>query len=360
MEKPDISIEFVDVELRPDLVKNAEIFYSPTLLLEYKGRVQKVFAKNELSVTNGIIQVTRQKDPVIYYSIFHQEGELERSDKDGFSNLADLIRKSLFEIRPINLSQMEYLPDDMKNLMIWGPRSPFFEKEIALIEKFLQRGGRLVIGLDPSFPEDNLANLRQMLRKYGLALNNDLVVDSINYFKGSSGSIPVIKKYDNRHPITKDFKGPIFLPLAGSIEQTKEGKFTPLALTSDLPASWAEKSADEIKSGKVTFNKDQDLKGPVTVVASFEGKYKILAFGNSNFLVNGYGKFGQNFLFFLNGLNWSSDEGRLISFDIPLIKNEPVFIGPTQLGVIFYFSVIFSPLILLGISVYFYRRRLAL
>lgn len=360
MEKSDINIEFIDIDLRPDLVKQHEIAYSSTILFEHKGRTQKVIATNELATTNGIIKVTREKDPVIYYSIGHQEGDLYRKDKDGFSNLHELLARALYDVVPVNLAQFSEIPKEINFLMIWGPRTAFFEKEIAIVDRFLSRGGRLVIALDPDFSNDKFLPLREMLRRQGINISNDLVVDSLNHFQGSNGSIPVLKDFDEKHPITASFKGPIFFPLTSSVTQGKEGKFTVLAKTTQFPASWAEKSMKEIKTGKLVFGQNEDLKGPISVVAAYEGIGKILAFGNSNFVVNGYGKFGQNFMFVLNGINWSVDEGRLIAFNNTLILNEPVFIGSPQLGVIFYFSVVFAPLVLFGMAIYFYRRRLAL
>jgi len=73
-----------------------------------------------------------------------------------------------------------------------------------------------------------------------------------------------------------------------------------------------------------------------------------------------YSNFGQNFTFFLNGVSWAVDEGRLISFNLPSIKNDPIFISSPQLGVIFYFSVVLAPILLFGMAAFFYRRRLAL
>jgi hypothetical protein len=60
---------------------------------------------------------------------------------------------------------------------------------------------------------------------------------------------------------------------------------------------------------------------------------------------------------FLNALSWLVDEDRLISFNLPIVQSEPIFISQQQMGIVFYFSVLFSPLILIGASIYMYRRR---
>jgi hypothetical protein len=119
MEKSDINIEFIDVDLRPDLVKKYEIAYSETILFEHNGRSQKIIAKNELATTNGIIKVTREKDPVIYYSIGHQEGLYQRTKMDSphFMNF----NPCLYDIVPVNLAQFSEIPK-IQNFFDLGPR----------------------------------------------------------------------------------------------------------------------------------------------------------------------------------------------------------------------------------------------
>ena len=367
MEKSDIKIDFIDIELRPDLVKKYEVIDSGTIIAFHGKKTFKFRAQTELQVTNAVIKVSREKDPVIYYSTGHQEADLEKKDKDGVSLGVQRLKRAYFKIVPIQQAALEKLPHDAKHLIIWGPRLEFLKPELKLIDSFLKRGGRLIVALDPNFIKSPLKSLRELLREWGINISNDLVVDSINHYQGSNGSIPIIKVFDSGHPITKRFKGPIFFPLVSSVE-TISGKmktsFKPLALTTLFPASWAEKTPKEVNDGKVTYNAGVDERGPVTVVAAVSEKRKdgakILAFGNSSFVINGYGNFGMNYTFFLNGISWAVDEGRLISFNLPAIKNDPVFISSSQLGVIFYFSVVLAPILLFGTAVYFYRRRLAL
>jgi len=367
LEKSDTTIEFIDVEVRPDLVKKYEVIDSGTIIVTYGEKSFSFLAQTELQVTNAIIKVSRKSDPILYYSTGHQEAELSRKDKNGLSYLTELLGRSYFKIVPIQLAMVKKLPKEAKHLMIWGPRLAFLKSELAVIDRFLKRGGRLVVALDPNFKSDPLKGLRDLLRDWGVNISNDLVVDSINHYQGSSGSIPIIKVFDPAHPVTKRFSGPIFFPLVSSVEKVASKvklTFKPLALTTLFPASWAEKTPQEINDGKVTYSKGVDEKGPISVVAAVSSNKKegakILAFGNSTFVVNGYGKFGQNFTFLLNGMSWAIDEGRLISFNLPSIKNEPIFISPPQMGVILYFSVILAPILLFGMAIYFYRRRLAL
>ncbi len=58
-------------------------------------------------------------------------------------------------------------------------------------------------------------------------------------------------------------------------------------------------------------------------------------------------------------MSWIVGEDRLVSFNLPIIQSEQIFISDNQLGVVFYFSVIFAPLLLIVLSIYIYRRRRA-
>jgi ABC-type uncharacterized transport system involved in gliding motility auxiliary subunit len=186
------------------------------------------------------------------------------------------------------------------------------------------------------------------------------VVDKKSFVNGSEGSIPLFDTYNHEHSITKKFKGEVFFPLCSSIAINKESdkNITLLMSTSEFPASWGETSLTEIANKNATFTQGKDVPGPISVAAAYEdaGK-KIVVFGNSTFVLNAYQKFGANYTLFLNSLSWLVDEDRLISFNLPIIQSEPVFISAPQLGIVFYFSVIFTPLVLFGIAIFVYRRR---
>ncbi len=364
--KSDTTIEFIDVEMRPDQVKKHEILTSPTVLIEYNDRDVKIMPKSELNITNGLLRVSREKDPIITFTSGHGEASIEDSSDAGLKSFARLLSAHLYEVKDQNLT----LLDEIKStdvLVIWGPQSDFHEHELKLIENYLNNNGQLIVAMDPNFSKDPAPNLRALIKKYGITLHNDLVIDSLNHYSGSQGTIPLIKKFNDDHAIVSQFKGPVFFPLASSVElntellNEKKGEGKTLLLTTPFPASWAEKSSKEVISSKVTFQDNQDVRGPIPLMATVEyPKNRILVIGNARFILNGYNSFGQNFLLALNSMNWVSYQDRLISFNLPTIKDEPVFISSPQLGVIFYFSVIILPLGLFGLSVFFYRRRLVL
>jgi ABC-type uncharacterized transport system involved in gliding motility auxiliary subunit len=363
-EKNDISIEKVDIDLRPDLVADYHITDAATLVIEYNGKRQYVTDRDELNITNGLIKISRESDPVVYIVQGHGEADLASSEAEGAKFIFESVKNSSMELKSINLISVSEIPQDAKAVIVWGPRNELQSSELKVLEKYLERKGNLLVALDPDLNKLTQSGLRKIIEKYRILVRNDIVIDRKNFVNGSNGSIPLIDHYDHEHEITRKFKGQSFYPLTSSIEEIPEqlsgekGKVTFLFSSSPFPDSWGETSIKEIASQNAKFNDSSDKKGPLNLAAVYQSeKNKIAVFGNSTFVLNAYQKFGANYTMFINTLSWLIDEDRLISFNLPVIQSEPMFISPQQMGIIFYFSVLFSPLILFALSIYMYRRK---
>jgi ABC-type uncharacterized transport system involved in gliding motility auxiliary subunit len=365
IEKPSIDIQKIDIDIRPDLVGDYQISDAATLVIEYKGKRQKITERDELNITNGLIKISRNSDPVIYFVQGHGEGDINSPENEGLKFIFEASKNSAIDIRPLNLVSAQEVPFDAKALVLWGPKSALQPSEIAVIKRYLERKGNLMVAIDPELNGDNHQNLRSLLQQYKIIIRNDLVIDRKSFVNGSNGSIPMVDHYSADHAITQKFKGQVFFPLVASMDAIPDevlpdvpGTVTALTSSTAFPDSWGETSLSEMAAQEMVFTSGKDRPGPLNLVMSFEGpQNKILAFGNSTFVINAYLKFGNNYAFFLNSLSWLADEDRLISFNLPIIQSEPVFISAPQMGIIFYFSVLFSPLVLFGVAVFMYRRR---
>jgi ABC-type uncharacterized transport system involved in gliding motility auxiliary subunit len=363
-EKNDIAIEKIDIDVRPDLVMEYNITNEATMVIEYNGKRQYVADRDELNITNAIIKISRSSDPVVYFATGMGEADLTSKENEGLKFIYDSIRNSAIDIRSINLRTAQEIPFDAKALIVWGIKDHLTGSEVQVLEKFLARGGRLLVGLDPDLNVDANREIRNLLLKYHLNLRNDLVMDRKSFVNGSNGTIPLIENFNKNHPITKKLKGQVFFPLASSVEEylpaTKKAdeKIEFLSTSSNFPDSWGETDLKEIASSKAVFTPSKDLTGPLSIGVAYEdSKTKIVAFGNSTFVLNAYMKFGNNYALFLNSLSWLVDEDRLISFNLPIIQSERIFISGPQLGIIFYFTVLFSPLVCIGVAFFMYRRK---
>lgn len=363
-EKNDLKISKVDIDIRPDLVADYHITDTATLVIEYNGKRQYVTERDELNITNGLIKISRSSDPVVYFVQGHGEADLNSGETEGLKFIFEAIRNSAIDVRPLNLLSTQEIPFDAKALILWGPKTALQPNELKVLQRFLDRKGNLLVAIDPDLNMDPEPELRKLLERYRIVLRNDLVIDRKSFVNGSNGSIPLVENYNAESPITRKFKGQVFFPLASSIEEIPEeltsekGKVTMLASSSTFPDSWGETNIKEFAKQEVVYTPGKDKPGPMNLMASFESEHnRIVAFGNSGFVLNAYLKFGTNYSLFLNSLSWLVGEDRLISFNLPIVQSEPIFISGPQMGIVFYFSVLFSPLILFGTSIYMYRRK---
>lgn len=362
--KNDISIEKVDIDVRPDLVADYHITDAATLVLEYNGKRQYVTERDELNITNGLIKISRSSDPVAYFVQGHGEADINSGETEGFKFIFEAMKNSAVDVRPINLLTTQEIPFDAKTLIVWGPKTELQPNELNVIQRFLERKGNLLVAVDPDLNHDLEPGLRKLLERYKIKIKNDLVIDRKSFVNGSNGSIPLVDGYNKEHAITRKFKGQVFFPLVSSIEEvadqngSEKGKLTMLTNSSVFPDSWGETSIQEFSKQAVVYTPGKDKAGPLNLVAAFESEHnKLVVFGNSGFVLNAYLKYGANYALFLNSLSWLVDEDRLISFNLPIIQSEPIFISTPQMGIVFYFSVLFSPLVLIGVSIYMYRRK---
>lgn len=365
IEKNSIKIEDYDIDLRPDLVSEYGIQNTATLVIEYQGKRQYVFNRDELNITNALIKISRKDDPIVYYITGHREGDIESAANEGMNLIFKAAENSAVDIRPLSLLSVSEIPADAKAVILWGPKSALQKSELDVLAKYLGNKGNLLVAIDPDLNGDLHVSLRELVGQYKILIRNDIVIDKKSFVNGSNGSIPLVTHYEEGHVITNNFKGETFFPLTSSLEAIPddiighiEGVAANIIHSSEFPDSWAESSLSQIVSGKVSFDQDKDKKGPMNLMSTFEGtNNRIAAFGNSTFVINAYAKYGSNYTLFLNSLSWVLGEDRLVSFDLPIIQSEPVFISAPQLGIIFYFSVIFSPLVLFAVAVFMYRRK---
>lgn len=364
-ESPLVNIEVIDIDLRPDLVSEYQIQNTSTLVIEYKEKTQYVTFRDELNVTNGLIKISRNSDPVVYYITGHEEGDINSDENEGYGMIYKTAQNSAVDMRSLNLLATSDIPFDAKAVVLWGPKKALQDSELKMLERYLDRKGNLLIALDPNLNSDPHVKLRELLTKYKILVRNDMVMDKKSFVNGSNGTIPLIDHYDHDHVITKDFKGQTFFPLVSSLEAIPDdvlgglkGESHALIETNAFPMSWGEKSIKEVASGDAYYTKDVDYPGPMKLMVAFESDdNRVVAFGNSSFVMNVYSKYGSNYSLFINSLSWVVGEDRLVSFDLPIIQSEPIFISAPQLGIIFYFSVIFVPLILFAMAIITYRRR---
>jgi ABC-2 type transport system permease protein len=272
------------------------------------------------------------------------------------------------EVKELMLNAEDRVPQDAALLIIPGPSKVMDAVEAEMVEDYLSRGGRVMVLLD-ALKE---TGLEPMLRRWGVALRNDFVVDPENTLRGSDVHV---RRY-NPHPITMQMQSLVQFILPRSVEPLAEAAegaasedrplVVPLALTSDK--SWSETQVEE---SSAKFDEGTgDRRGPFSLAVAVERgaaqkmldvqikPSRMVVFGDADFVCNG-SMVGGNEDLFMNALNWLLDRDELMVIAPKPIEEVRLSLTRSQLRRMFWINVGGIPFVavLVGLAVWFMRRK---
>jgi gliding-associated putative ABC transporter substrate-binding component GldG len=139
----------------------------------------------EYQFANAIESLTQNIKPMVAYSVGNGE--------PGGDNVYDLVENVLrkkYSLFTFNISKAPTIPDTFKLLMIAKPSIQFTEQEKIKIDQYVMHGGKVIWFLDRLNAEmdslqiknqviayDRNLNLEDILFKYGVRINPDIVMD---------------------------------------------------------------------------------------------------------------------------------------------------------------------------------------
>src|SRR5262249_59235057 len=116
--------------------------------------------------------------------------------------------------------------DDAAVLVVAGPRIDFFPQEVDAVKKYLDKGGKLLLELDPPEKADSppLANLIGLAHDWGVQAGNNVVVDvsGMGRLIWTGASVEPAASYPS-HPITQRFNFITAFPLAREVSPVSGG-----------------------------------------------------------------------------------------------------------------------------------------
>jgi len=385
-----ISVEYVDLEKRPTLANELKIQTPGTVVIDYEGRTERVTSDGEQELTNGLIKVIQGKTHKVYFVQGHGERSPETSDRTGYSTIASSLKNDNFETDSIVLAQQKAVPEDASVIVVAGPKTDFFPAEVEMLKKYLAKGGKVMFLLDPPDRADSppLTNLIALTKDWGIDVGTNIVVDvsGMGQLLGTDVSVPVAAKYET-HPITDRFNLLTAYPLARSVSSIEGGVNGHSAqnLVDTSKNSWAETDIKRLAtSGQVEREVDKgDKPGPVSLAAAVsaaatdapppapapgdsankasdapKAESRVVVFGDSDFVTNGYLGIPGNRDLFLNAVNWLAQQENLISIRPKDPEDRRVTLTSDQAKLIFWLSILIIPgLILAGGVQTWWRRR---
>ena len=214
-QNPNISFTFADPDRNPLKAKEAGFRFPGNILIEYDGRRQMADRPDEGPLSDTIRKLLKTEQKKIYFLTGHGERSIEDSQREHLLTARRALDNEGYSVAALNLLNQAEVPKDAAVVVIAGPQQPLFSQEIKALQAYVEQGGRLLVMLEP-FRD---AGLKEFLGRYGLGLNDGIVLDQnqVSAALGASAVMPIAIKYAN-HRITRDFTNVVTIyPLAAPL-----------------------------------------------------------------------------------------------------------------------------------------------
>ena len=381
-----VKVEYVDPDKRPALARQMQIQTYGTIAVEYKGRTERVTGDSEQDITNGIIKVVTGQERTVYFTQGHGEKDTASSERNGYNSITAQVARDNYKVEKLVLVQQGDVPADATIVVVAGPRSDFLAPEVDALKRYLARGGKLLLMLDPPDRPDAplLANLIALAHDWAIDVGNSVVVDvsGVGRLLGTSEEVPVAATYPT-HPIVAQFDLLTAFPLARPVTAVTSGvnnRFAQ-AFVETSPNSWAETDVKTmLTGGELKFDeKAGDRKGPVAIAAAVSAaaeqppaekgaapkdeaqgekpETRVVVFGDSDFASNFALGIQGNRDLFMNTLGWLSQQENLIAIRPKETEDRRITMTSGEQLRVLLLSLAVLPLFILGSGVYGWWRR---
>jgi len=198
------SLGIVPINLKVQLKAGEQSQYVyPAALVQYKNKIlpvnlysgtQTVITPPELNSSEALLEykfadaiykLTENRKPMVAYSVGNGE-----PTGDNVVDLVENVLRKNYSLFTLNITKEPVIPDTFKLLMIVKPTVPFTEDEKFKIDQYVMRGGKVIWFIDRLEAEmdslqiknqviayDRNLNLEDLLFKYGVRINPDLIMD---------------------------------------------------------------------------------------------------------------------------------------------------------------------------------------
>jgi ABC-type uncharacterized transport system involved in gliding motility auxiliary subunit len=384
-ETKQLQIEYIDPEKRPALAERLKEAAIGTVVFEYDGRVQRVSSDEEQDLTNALIKVVQGEQHKVYFIQGHGERDLNASDGRGYAGVKQALGGDNFTAEPLVLLQQE-IPADATLLVLAGPMSDLLQPEVDRLRSYLNRGGKLLVLLDPPQKADAppLTNVLALLKEWSVNPGNDAVLDPLSRLRGAEADVPVAAPPYPYHEITSTFRMLTAYPFARSMKAAENitAGHQVTSFVQSGPGSWAETDLKTLTTrGEAQPNLENgDTRGPVSLAVAVSAPVKdaappapapgsdapaktpetrLVALGDSDFAANAFLNTGGNRDMFLNTVNWLAQQENLIAVRPRDPEDRRITVGtPQQQRLIFWFTVLIMPglILLAGVHAWWRRR----
>ncbi len=351
----------------------------------------------ERDFTNALINVLRDRQPKAYFLTGHKEREItDDNAQTGGSAFGNILLSESYAVDRllIKLSDPE-IPVDCDVLIINNPLGDLNSLELQAIDAYLNRGGRLMILLEPWISVTNGLGQSEQLRpwledRFGIAVGSDMVISTErkpiyrielrNQDKAfadiDDGFMEFNGAFNKTHGITSSFDQVMLLQTARSVaaaESVPKGVVVSELLRS-TPDYWAETDLAGLQEKGTAVHHTEEKGGPVSLAAAAVRQSdvldetgqpfssRVIVVGDADFATNGQltaAEIPGHLNFLMNSIAWLVERQDLIAIRASGKTDPPLVLSTGEERAIVWVSTLMTLQLVIGVGlvVYVLRRK---
>ena len=207
---PQLKVEYIDPDKQPAVARQWQVQQYGTIAVDYNGRIERVTTDTEQDITNAIVKAVEGGEKKVYFSQGHGERDTTSADqRTGYNAIAGALQRDNFAVEKVVLAQQQDVPADAAVLVIAGPKNDFLQPELDMVQRYLDKGGKLLLLIDPPDGADAapLTGLIALAKAWGVDVGTNVVVDvsRVGQLLGAGPSVPVVATYPD-HPDHRELR----------------------------------------------------------------------------------------------------------------------------------------------------------
>lgn len=322
--------------------KTTKVAFSDIIVTStsYYGSTYETSFDGEGQLTKAIDYVSNENNKLIYTISGHGEGDLGK-------NISELISKSNFNVKSVNLLVDNGIPDDCDMLICNQPTKDLADDELKLLREYMENGGKMTVVLADTTTKT--PNFDALMADYGISKVNGYIADTERYY--GQNVYQIFPNYSSGD-ITGKFGSEEYTLLFGSlglkVEETDGVTVDEFLTTSDKGAAVV--GENDYTEGKYTL-----------AAAATKDKSRFTVFGSASIIDDKFTSYYTNLMdlqVFMNSITANFDDVSNISIDsISLQTTYNTIANGSGIGAIF-IGIIPVALLILGFLRWIGRRKL--
>ncbi len=322
--------------------KTTKVAFSDIIVTStsYYGSTYETSFDGEGQLTKAIDYVSNENNKLIYTISGHGESNLGK-------NISELISKSNFNVKSVNLLVDNGIPDDCDMLICNQPTKDLADDELKLLREYMENGGKMTVVLADTTTET--PNFDALMADYGISKVNGYIADTERYY--GQNVYQIFPNYSSGD-ITGKFGSEEYTLLFGSlglkVEKTDGVTVDEFLTTSNKGAAVV--GENDYTEGKYTL-----------AAAATKDESRFTVFGSASIIDDEFTSYYTNLMdlqVFMNSITSNFDDVSNISIDsISLQTTYNTIANGSGIGAIF-IGIIPVALLILGFLRWFGRRKL--